>query len=84
MTKTLTTTDNRLTLEQAFKLVPGDIIFDAVNRRRWKVNGQVRTWKTNDKRIKVPLKHGLYAYGSLSESDFDENGVCIPDLRLTD
>jgi hypothetical protein len=82
-TETLTTTGDRLTLEQAFQLVSGDILTDHA-KRRWKVNGQVRTWKTDDKRIKVPLKHGLYTYDNLSGNDFDEDGVCFHDLRLAD
>lgn len=64
-----------LTLEDAKKLQYGDIIMD--NRgKRWKVNGEVKTWKTDATRIRVPLKHGLYTYDAINGSDFNENGVC--------
>lgn len=40
--------------------------------RRWYVNGKVKTWKTDPTRIRVPLKHGLYAYGYLDEHNVTE------------
>jgi len=58
-----------LTLEEAKQLKPGDYLIDH-NGKRWKVNGQVKTWKRSPHRIRVPLKHGLYAYDALTESDF--------------
>lgn len=58
-----------LTLEECKQLKPGDILLD-VSGKRWKVNGKVKTWKTNPNRIRVPLKHGLYRYDALTESDF--------------
>jgi hypothetical protein len=63
-----------ITLEEAFKLEHGDILLDG-RGKRWKVNGQVKTWKTMPHRIRVPLKHGLYAYDALTEVDFSE-GKC--------
>lgn len=63
-----------ITLEEAKNLRPGDILLD--NRgKRWKVNGQVRTWKRDPNRVRVPLKHGLYAYDFVDEHDFRE-GEC--------
>lgn len=63
-----------ITLEQAKALKPGDILYD--NRgKRWKVNGQVKTWKKDSLRIRVPLKHGLYAYDALTDAEFIQ-GVC--------
>jgi len=64
-----------LTLEEAKQLRPGDILLDKDNRR-WKVNGQVKTWKRDPLRIRVPLKHGLYAFDALTDADFGINGVC--------
>lgn len=64
-----------LTLEEAKELKPGDILIDK-NGRRWKVNGQVKRWKTDENRIRVPLKHGLYAYSLILDDDFDEDGKC--------
>jgi hypothetical protein len=63
-----------ITLQEAKALKPGNILVDQ-NKRRWKVTGMVKTWKTDPNRIRVPLKHGLYSYDSLDGYDFD-NGVC--------
>ena len=37
--------------------------------RRIKVNGAVRTWKRDPNRIEVPVKYGLYEYGTFDASD---------------
>jgi hypothetical protein len=63
-----------ITLEQAKELKYGDILVTD-SGKRWKVNGQVKTWKTDESRIRVPLKHGLYAYDALTTEDFTPNGV---------
>jgi len=55
-----------ITLDEAKELQYGDILIDN-NGRRWKVNGKVQRWKKNPDRIRVPLKHGLYVYDSISE-----------------
>ena len=70
-----------ITLQQAKDLYVGQIIYHVTNRnsdgssQRWKVNGQVKTWKRSPERVKVPLKHGLYSYDYLTESDLDL--VCL-------
>lgn len=61
-----------ITTEQARALVPGDVLHveglgarpcDSKNGPwRWKVNGQVKTWKRSPDRVEVLLKHGLYTY----------------------
>ena len=64
-----------MTLEQAKALKRGDIIHsDSVKNARgecmrWRVNGQVQTWKRSPERVRVPLKHGLYDYGQLTENE---------------
>ena len=60
-----------LTLAEARSLKPGDILIDK-HGKRWKVTGQVKTWKKpeNAHRIRVPLKHGLYTYDALTEASF--------------
>jgi hypothetical protein len=65
-----------LTLAQAKKLKPGDVLIDNYGKR-WKVTGQVKLWKKpeNAHRIRVPLKHGLYNFDALTERDF-HNEVC--------
>lgn len=72
-----------ITLAEAKNLQYGDILLDAQGKR-WKVNGQVKTWKTDASRIRVPLKHGLYAYDALTQSDFAPNPKISPaDMRYT-
>ena len=63
-----------LTLKQAKELKPGDILHDTLGKR-WKVNGAVKTWKTDPDRIRVPLKHGLYTYDAIDDGSF-HGGVC--------
>jgi hypothetical protein len=40
------------------------------------VNGQVKVWKTDPTRVRVPLKFGLYSYDVLQEQHFNEKGEC--------
>ncbi|KKN62622.1 hypothetical protein LCGC14_0510330 [marine sediment metagenome] len=35
--------------------------------RRWRVSGAVKTWKRDPTRVRVPIKHGLYANGAIEE-----------------
>ena len=49
-----------LTLEEAKQLEYGDYLI-ADNGKRW---------KRSPDRIRVPLKHGLYAYDAITETDF--------------
>ncbi len=64
-----------ITLEEAKKLTIGQIVYHRHNEnadgtpQRWKVNGQVKTWKRNPNRVKVPLKHGLYLFRYLTKDD---------------
>lgn len=70
-----------ITLEQAKSLTYRDTLYHVINRnsdgspQRWRVNGQVKTWKRNPSRVQVPLKHGLYDHDYLTESDLDL--VCL-------
>jgi len=62
-----------ITLEQAKKLKPGDILHHVHNLNadgtpeRWKVNGKPQTWKRNPGRVRVPIKHRLYHHDYLTE-----------------
>jgi hypothetical protein len=67
-------------LEEAKKLAYGQIIYSRSFKnadgspQRFKVNGNVKTWKKDNSRIRVPLKRGLYEFGYLDEyniSQFD-------------
>lgn len=66
-----------LTINKAKRLKPGDIVYQSnkLNSdgtlRRWKVTGKVKVWKTNINRVKVPVKHGLYTYGYITENNID-------------
>jgi len=46
---------------------------------RWRVNGKVKTWKTRPNKFMVPVKHGMYDYGYITERNyhlFHINGSC--------
>lgn len=64
-----------ITLEQAKALRHGDILYAAhsFNRRgephKVRITGAVKIWKRDPGRIRVPWKHGLYVYGTLTERD---------------
>lgn len=59
-----------ITLQEAKKLQHGDILLDE-RGKRWKVNGRVQTWVRSPERVRVPLKHGLYSYGALTEGTLE-------------
>jgi len=62
-----------LTLDQAKNLKPGDVLL-TTDGKRWKVNGKIKRWKRDPNRIRIPLKHGLYAHDAITETDFDPAG----------
>lgn len=35
--------------------------------RCWRRNGRTKTWKRDAERIEVPVKHGLYAYDTMTK-----------------
>lgn len=35
----------------------------------WRRNGQTQTWKTRPNEFRIPVKFGLYNYGSITERD---------------
>lgn len=62
-----------LTLSQAKKLSPGDMLYHRINKnaddtpQRWRVNGKVKTWKTRPNDVKIPVKQGLRNCDYLTE-----------------
>lgn len=64
-----------ITLEDAKSLKSGTILYSLANYNRkgdparYRVNGAVQTWKRDPSRVRVPLKHGLYAYDYLTEDN---------------
>jgi len=68
-----------ITLQQAKQLTYGDIIYSnhftgADNKTpvRWRVNGQVKTWKRDSERIQIPVKHGLYDHAYLCAGEIND------------
>lgn len=53
--------------QTAMSLPKGTILLDT-NGKRWKVNGKNQR-KTM---LKLPVKHGLYAYGYLTEENLNK------------
>lgn len=70
-----------ITLEQAKGLTHGTILHHVNNRnvdgtpQRWRVNGQVKRWKRDTDRIRVPLKYGLYQHDYLDNDGLEL--VCL-------
>lgn len=70
-----------LTLKQAKALKYGTTLYHVSNRnsdgtpQRWRVNGKPKVWKRSPERVQVPVKHGLYSYGYITENDL--NLVCL-------
>jgi len=67
-----------MNIEQAKALTYGQVIYYKHGRNadgsleRWRVNGAVKTWKRDPSRVRVPLKHGLYNYGYLDETNMKD------------
>lgn len=64
-----------ITLDEAKALLPGRILYEMYSHNadgtpcRWRVNGKVKTWKQDQSRVQVPVKHGLYDYAYLTENN---------------
>jgi len=46
---------------------------------RWRVNGAIKTWKTRPNNFRIPVKHGMYDFGFIDETNyhlFHLNGTC--------
>lgn len=72
-----------MSLEEAKMLGYGDTIWfigTDGSARRIKVNGAVRRWKRSPDRIEVPVKYGMYEYGTFTASDFGFNGRALVHL----
>jgi len=64
-----------ITLDQAKSLYSGQVVYHSINKnkdgtkQKWKINGQVKTWKRNPLKVKIPVKYGLYTYDYITEND---------------
>jgi hypothetical protein len=67
-----------ITLKQAKQLKVGTILYQssATNAdgtpARWRITGEVKTWKRNPEKISVPMKHGMYLHSHLNEMNLEE------------
>lgn len=61
-----------ITLERAKKLQYHEVLIHKKTGKRWYVNGKVRTWKRDENRIEIPVKHGLYAYDTVTADLLEE------------
>lgn len=57
-----------MTKEEALALTYRDTLLDRCNKR-WRVNGRVKTFKRDKDRFIIPIKHGLYSYGYLTDGN---------------
>ena len=66
-----------ITLTEAKALTTNDTLHHTTNvnadgsPQRWRVNGAVKTWKTRPSEVKIPVKHGMYDYGYVTQDDLD-------------
>ena len=73
--------DMMLTLEQAKSLKHGEYVHEVVGKnadgtpRRWRVSGQVKTWKRSPNRVKVPIKHGMYDNHYITEDNLSKLSI---------
>ncbi len=64
-----------ITLLQAKTLTYGDMLHHVKNKnadgtpQRWRVNGKPKTWVTRPGEVRVPIKHGLYDFDYVTETD---------------
>ena len=64
-----------ITLDEAKNVYHGYMFHHVSDRNadgsptRWKVNGAVKRWKRTPDRIQIPVKHGLYAYDYVTNSE---------------
>jgi hypothetical protein len=62
-----------ITIEQAKALEYRETIHSNNQRnadgtcQRWRVNGRLKTWKRTPNQFQLPVKHGLYAYGYVTQ-----------------
>lgn len=67
-----------ITLEQAKKLTYRQEIYDKFYQnadgtpQRWRVNGQIKLWKTRPEHFKLPIKRGLWEYSYLTHDNAHE------------
>ena len=64
-----------MTLSEVKELKHGEILHHVTELnadktpQRWRVSGMVKTWKRDASRVKVPVKHGMYDNGYITEDN---------------
>lgn len=72
---------NPMTLSEAKSLTYHQEIYDRTYRNadgtpaRWRVSGKIQTWKKDPKRIKIPIKHGMYDTSYITESNLSNFSI---------
>jgi hypothetical protein len=61
-----------MTLDEAKALKAGDYVYTITGMVKWKVTGKPKIWKRDASRVKVPVKHGLYDHGYITEDNIKE------------
>lgn len=61
-----------MTVDEVKELSYSETLIYLPTNKRWRVNGKVKTWKTNANRVEVPIKHGLYSFGYINEFNCGE------------
>jgi hypothetical protein len=73
-----------ITKEQAKKLHYGQIVWDTSYRNadgtagRWRVTGMTKVWKTQPRRFRTPVKHGLYEHWEITPETADRFALKEP------
>jgi hypothetical protein len=58
-------------VEEVKRLKRGEVVHygPCPKSERWRVNGMVQIWKRYPNKVRVPIKHGLYHYHSITETN---------------
>lgn len=46
--------------------------YSVIDGKSWRRNGKTKTWKRNATKFQIPVKHGLYDYGYITEENYDK------------
>ncbi len=74
-----------ITRKEVNNLKHGDILYHVINRnadgtpQRWRVNGNLKTWKTRPDEFKLPIKNGLWNCSYLTEKEVKL--LCLTDIE---
>lgn len=53
----------------ALTLTHGAIVHDNCEHYRYRVSGRCQTWVRQPAKFRLPVKHGLYQYGAITETN---------------